>query len=416
MISLLINGNQKLEGIVEISGSKNSALPILASTILEGKEYIIKNVPDIDDVKFMLEILIMLGCSAKYDGGNCYINTKNLNTYDITDDLSKKLRSSIIFLGPMLSRNKVAKITYPGGCDIGSRPIDFHLDGLKQLGVQVDEQGDNVYCVAKNAYSGTINLKYPSVGATENLMLFAVSVDGETIINNPAKEPEIVDLQNFLNLCGYEINGAGTDTIIINGKKTNNIKPVNEYSIMSDRIEAGTFISMAASTNSKILIKNIETDYIKSISSLYKKLGCSISEEKSSIYIKNNGILKATDVITAPYPGFPTDLQAQTMTSLTIANGISTIEETVFENRFKHVSELNKMGANITINGKKAIIKGVKKLHSANVNIKDLRGGAALIIAALAAEGITILNGMEHVYRGYEHLISKLSRLGADIK
>lgn len=417
MGSLIINGDKKLEGIVEISGSKNSALPILASTILYGREYIIKNIPDIEDVKNMLEILILLGCSATYEDGICYINTKGLNTYDITDELSKKLRSSIIFLGPMLCRNKIAKITYPGGCDIGSRPIDLHLNGLRQLGVDVKEEGDFVFCIANNTHSNTINLDYPSVGATENLMLFALGVKGITKIINPAKEPEIIDLQNFLLKCGYNVSGAGTDTVTISGYEGEMPNEITEYSIMSDRIEAGTFIALAASTKSKICIKNINKIYLKMVLDVYKEAGCLIDDVEDYIYIVNKDKINSVSrVITSPYPGFPTDMQAQLMTSLTVANGTSIIEETVFENRFKHVNELNKMGANIIIDDKLAIIKGVKKLHGESVNVRDLRGGAALIIAALSAEGISTINNIQHVNRGYEKLITKLENLGADVK
>jgi len=416
MESFIINGNNKLEGVVEISGSKNSALPILASTILHGREYVIKNVPDIDDVRRMLEILILLGCYATYENGCCYINTKGLDTYDISDELSKKLRSSIIFLGPMLCRNKIAKITYPGGCDIGSRPIDLHLYGLKELGVDVKEEGDFVLCTAYNTHSNDIKLKYPSVGATENLMLFAVGVEGTTRIINPAKEPEIIDLERFLVKCGYKIKGAGTDTITIYGENNIDKNEVVEYSIISDRIEAGTFLALAASTNSKICIKNINKEFLNNIINIYKDSGCLIDDVEDYIYIINNDRIKSINKVTScPYPGFPTDMQAQLMASLSIADGISTIEETVFENRYKHVSELNKMGANIVVEDKLAIINGVKKLHGENVNVRDLRGGAALVIAALAAEGKSIVNNIHHVNRGYEKFVYKLQNLGADI-
>ena len=416
MGSFIINGDNKLEGIVEISGSKNSALPILASTILHGREYVIKNVPDIDDVRRMLEILILLGCSAIYENGCCYINTKDLNTYDIADELSKKLRSSIIFLGPMLCRNKIAKITYPGGCDIGSRPIDLHLFGLKALGVEVIEEGDFVLCTANNTHSNDIKLSYPSVGATENLMLFAVGVEGTTRIFNAAKEPEIIDLEKFLVKCGYKVHGAGTDTITIYGEKNIDKNEVVEYSIISDRIEAGTFLALAASTNSKICIKNVNKEYLNNIITLYKDAGCLIDNVEDYIYIINNDRIKSMNkIISCPYPGFPTDMQAQLMASLSIADGISTIEETVFENRYKHVSELNKMGANIVVEDKLAIINGVKKLHGDTVNVRDLRGGAALVIAALSAEGKTTVNNIHHVNRGYEKFVSKLQKIGADI-
>lgn len=420
MRSFIINGSNKLEGIVKISGSKNSALPILASTILCGREYIIRNIPDIDDVKMMLEILILLGCSAYYENGTCYINTKNLNTYDISDTLSKKLRSSIVFLGPMLGRNKIAKITYPGGCDIGKRPIDLHLYGLKKLGVDVIEEGEYILCTAYDTKNNDIRLNYPSVGATENIMLFALSVEGRTRIYNAAKEPEIVDLQNFLIKCGYCVEGAGTDRITIFG--TDNMyrnipydEPI-EYSIVSDRIEAGTFMSLAACTKSKIYIKNVDKICLSGIIKLYREAGCLIDDVKDYIYIANGGKIKSMDrIISGPYPGFPTDMQAQVMASLCCSDGITHIEETVFENRFKHVSELKKMGADITIQNDVAIINGVDKLHGDTVNVKDLRGGAALVLAALSAEGKSEVNNIEHINRGYENFVYKLQGLGADI-
>lgn len=420
MKTYIINGGNKLEGIVKISGSKNSALPILASTILCGREYIIKNVPDIDDVKMMLEILILLGCSAYYESGSCYINTKNLNTCDISDKLSKKLRSSIIFLGPMLARSKMAKITFPGGCDIGSRPIDLHLYGLKELGVDVAEDGDYIICSSYNSKSNDINLRYPSVGATENLMLFAISVEGRTRIYNAAKEPEILDLQKFLIKCGYSVEGAGTDTITVFGSKdtAKNIasdEPV-EYSIIADRIEAGTFMALAASMKSKICIKNVDKRYLNGIIKLYREAGCLIDDIEDYIYIINNDRIKSMGKISSrPYPGFPTDMQAQLMSSLCCSDGISYIEENVFENRFKHVNELNKMGADIAIKDNIAIITGVNKLHGENVNVRDLRGGAALVIAALSAEGTSVVNNIEHIHRGYDKFANKLLNLGADI-
>ena len=417
MGSLIINGSKKIEGVVEVSGSKNSALPILASTILLGKEYVIRNVPDIEDVQSMIEILVLLGCKASYENGCCYINTKGLNTYDITGELSKKLRSSVIFLGPMLSRSKIAKITYPGGCDIGARPIDLHLNGLRKLGVDVKEEDDFVMCTAYDTFSNDIVLDYPSVGATENLMLFSVGLEGKTRIINAAKEPEIIDLQKFLLECGYNVHGAGSNIIEIDSDKHITNKEIIDFTIMSDRIEAGTYLALAASTDSKICIKNINKEYLHTVLAIYKELGCLIDYIEDYIYIVNNERLKPIyKVVTSPYPGFPTDLQAQLMASLVTANGDSIIEETVFENRYKHVGELNKMGANIIVNDKIALIKGVKKLHGESVNVRDLRGGASLIIAAISAEGTSTINNIHHVKRGYEKLIYKLSRLGVDVK
>jgi UDP-N-acetylglucosamine 1-carboxyvinyltransferase len=415
MGSFIIQGSNSLEGIVEIGGSKNAALPILASTVICGREYLLENIPDIEDVRDMFDILRTMGCTIQYDNGVALIDTRGLNTYQVPEKLVRKIRSSIILMGAVLQRTGNVEIAYPGGCEIGLRPIDLHLKGLKKLGVEIIEKNGLLVGSVKESEGCEILLDYPSVGATENIMLFAVGVPGRTVVYNPAKEPEIVDLQNFLNTCGYSVSGAGTGAIVIEGKKIEETDTV-EYKIISDRIEAGTYLSAAASMKSKIYIKNIEKTHFKSITSIYEDAGCEIRETHGTIVISNNGRLNAIEkVSTQPYPGFPTDMQAQVMASMAVADGISIIEETVFDSRFKHVPELQKMGANITTIGRVAVVEGVERLFGAEVESKDLRGGAALVIAALGAEGTTKVNNIHHINRGYEKFISKLQNLGVII-
>ncbi len=415
MGSFIIQGSNSLEGIVDIGGSKNAALPIIASTVIVPREYLLENIPDIEDVKDMFDILRTMGCKIQYDSGVALIDTRDLNTYKVPEKLVRKIRSSIILMGAILQRTGYVEIAYPGGCEIGLRPIDLHLKGLRKLGVEIIEKNGLLMGTVKEPEGIEISLDYPSVGATENIMLFAVGVPGKTTIYNPAREPEIVDLQNFLNICGYEICGAGTDVITIEGRNIESTETV-EYKIISDRIEAGTYLSAAASMKSKIYIRNIEKSHFKSITSIYEDAGCEIREIHGTISITNNGRLNAIEKITTqPYPGFPTDMQAQLMASMATAKGITIIEETVFESRFKHVPELQKMGADITTIGRVAVIEGVERLNGAEVDSKDLRGGAALVIAALGAEGTTKINNIYHINRGYEKFVTKLQNLGVII-
>jgi UDP-N-acetylglucosamine 1-carboxyvinyltransferase len=415
MGSFIIQGGNSLEGIIDIGGSKNAALPIMASTVICGREYLLDNIPDIEDVRDMIEILRAMGCTAQYDNGVALIDTRGLNTHQVPEKFVKKIRSSIILMGAVLQRTGKVEIAYPGGCEIGLRPIDLHLKGLRKLGVEIIEKSGVLSGLVKDPSGCEISLDYPSVGATENIMLFTVGIPGRTVIYNPAKEPEIADLQNFLNVCGYSVAGAGTGIITIEGKKLENTDTV-EYKIISDRIEAGTYLSAAASMKSRIYIRNIEKSHFKSITSVYEDAGCEIRETHGIVVITSSGNLKAIEkVTTQPYPGFPTDMQAQLMASMLKADGITIIEETVFDSRFKHVPELQKMGANITTIGRVAVIEGVKKLYGAEVEAKDLRGGAALVIAAMGAEGTTKVNNIHHINRGYEKFVNKLQNLGVII-
>ncbi|HBV68677.1 MAG TPA: UDP-N-acetylglucosamine 1-carboxyvinyltransferase [Clostridiales bacterium] len=415
MGSFIIQGCNSIEGIVDIGGSKNAALPILASTVICGREYLLDNIPDIEDVRDMLDILKIMGCTVQYDKGVALIDTRNLNTHQVPERLVRKIRSSIILMGAVLQRTGNVEIAYPGGCEIGLRPIDLHLKGLKKLGVEIYERSGFLVGSVREPQGCEILLDYPSVGATENIMLFAVGTPGRTVIYNPAREPEIVDLQNFLKVCGYSVEGAGTGIIEIEGKTIENTDTV-EYKIISDRIEAGTYLSAASSMKSRIYIRNIEKSHFNSITSIYEDAGCEIRETHGTIVVNNSGRLKAIDKITTqPYPGFPTDMQAQLMASMATAEGMTIIEETVFDSRFKHVPELQKMGADITIIGRAAIVEGVERLYGTEVEAKDLRGGAALVLAAIGAEGTTKVNNIHHINRGYENFVDKLQKLGVII-
>ncbi len=415
MGSFIIQGCNSIEGVVDIGGSKNAALPILASTVICGREYLLDNIPDIEDVRDMLDILRIMGCTVQYDKGVALIDTRNLNTHQVPERLVRKIRSSIILMGAILQRTGNVEIAYPGGCEIGLRPIDLHLKGLKKLGVEIYERSGFLIGLVREPQGCEIMLDYPSVGATENIMLFAVGIPGRTVIYNPAREPEIVDLQNFLNVCGYHVEGAGTGIIEIEGKNIENVDTV-EYKIISDRIEAGTYLSAASSMKSRIYLRNIEKSHFNSITSIYEDAGCEIRETHGTIVVNNSGRLKAIDKITTqPYPGFPTDMQAQLMASMATADGMTIIEETVFDSRFKHVPELQKMGADITIIGRAAIVEGVERLQGTEVEAKDLRGGAALVLAAIGAEGTTKVNNIHHINRGYEKFVDKLQKLGVII-
>lgn len=414
MTRYIVEGGRKLVGEISIGGAKNSVLPILAATIINNGFSTIMNVPLINDFKIMMKILSEIGCTVNRVGDIVTVNAKNINTVNIPEDLVREMRSSIILMGAMLSRCGEVIISHPGGCEIGSRPIDLHLKALKQLGVEIKESYGFIECKASKLKGNDILLDYPSVGATENIMLAAVKAEGVTVIRNAAKEPEIVDLQRYLNSAGGKIYGAGTSVIKIEGVDT--LKSV-EHSIIPDRIVAGTYMTAAAITNGEIVLKNIETEHIQSIIAKLREAGCKIYSNCTTLKIVGPKEIQPIESIkTSPYPGYPTDMQAQMMAVLSIANGTSLITENIFENRYKHVPELTRMGANITTIDRVAVIKGVKKLTGAKVTAKDLRGGASLILAGLAAEGTTEIDNIYHTERGYDMLDENLRRLGAFIK
>ena len=409
----IINGDKRLRGEVSIFGAKNAVLPILAATVIGNNQSTIFNIPNLRDVEIMEKILITIGCTVNKVDNIMYVDSRSLNSFIIPYDLVREMRSSIILMGAMLSRCKEVVISYPGGCEIGPRPIDLHLKALKDLGVKIEESHGFLHCKSDGLKGCDIQLDYPSVGATENTILASVLAEGTTIIRNAAREPEIVDLQSYLNKCGAKVSGAGTSIINIEGvEKFNDVK----YSIISDRIEAGTFMVASAITGGEIVIRNVETEYLQAITAKLKEAGALIYNDSSSIKVIGPKKVNSIEMIqTLPYPGFPTDMQAQMMALLSIANGTSIISETVFENRFKHSEELTRMGANIKIIGRVAVIKGVKELTGAKVKSKDLRGGASLVLAGLAAKGRTEVDNIHHIERGYEDLDLKLAELGADI-
>ena len=360
-----------------------------------------------------LEILQLLGAKVTKKNSKIIIDSQNIRLQEIPDELMRKMRSSVILAGAILGRFRKAKFSYPGGCDIGTRPIDLHLKGFEKLGINIEESGGFINCYADKIVGSNIHLDFPSVGATENIILASIFAEGETVITNAAMEPEIVDLQDFLNRMGAKVEGAGTTAIRITGVK--NLKSVS-YNIMPDRIEAGTMLCMAAATGGKIVLNDVRIEHISPIIHKLEEAGNKIFVEKNKMIIEGAKRLKAVDIKTMPYPGFPTDMQSLFVSMLCTAKGTSMMIENIFENRYKYVNELGRMGAKITIEGKVAIIKGVRKLTAAEVISTDLRGGAALVVAALVAKGNSQINNIEHILRGYENLDKKLNKLGACVK
>jgi len=408
-----ITGGAKLSGETVINGAKNAVLPILAATVMNGNLNIIKDCPNLKDVRTMLQILDAIGCETRFEGNIITVNSKPLDTYSIPENLVSEMRSSIFLLGPMLSRCGRVVLSYPGGCEIGPRPIDLHLKVLKSLGVSIIESHGFLECRAENLKGCTIQLDFPSVGATENAMLASVEADGITRIKNAAKEPEIVDLQNFLNNMGARISGAGTSEIYIEGKRK--LKEV-EYSIIPDRIFAGTILAAVASTGGEVVLKNAIPEHLSIVLSKLMEAGCIIREDKNEIYLKAPQRLNSVEMIkTLPYPGFPTDMQSQFLSLMALAKGTSIITETIFESRFKIVDELSKMGSKIKVDGRTAIITGVDQLTGARVFAKDLRGGAALVLAGLAAHGETVVENVCHIDRGYDKLDVCMNNLGGKL-
>ncbi|MDX9916525.1 MAG: UDP-N-acetylglucosamine 1-carboxyvinyltransferase [Gudongella sp.] len=411
MDRIMVEKSPPLKGTVRISGAKNAALPILAASLLGTEDIILEDVPRLKDVEIMCEVLESLGSEIEYlDEGTIKINSANINNFETSYDLMSKMRASFLVMGPLLTRLGKTKNSMPGGCAIGTRPIDLHLKGFKALGARIDVESNNIGAYAEKLIGEKIYLDFPSVGATENIMMAATMAEGETVIDNAAMEPEIVDLSNFLNKLGADIKGAGTSSIRIKGVKT--LKGAR-HAIIPDRIEAGTFMVAAAITGGDLIIDNVITSHIKPITAKLREAGCLVDEGMDSIRVMRNGELNAIDIKTLPYPGFPTDMQAQFTSLMTILNGTSVVIETVFENRFMHVEELKKMGADISINDRSATINGVKELKGAVVKASDLRAGAALVLAGLVAEGVTQIENVYHIDRGYDGIEDKFASLGA---
>ncbi len=411
MEKFIVKGEVQLNGTIRISGAKNAILPIMAATLLCSGVSIIHDVPYLRDIKVMQDILTLFGARIIREQNTLLIDTSNVQDADIPEHLMREMRASIFLMGPLLGRFHKVKLSYPGGCAIGPRPIDLHIKALEKIGASVKENFGVIEAQAICLAGGEINFDYPSVGATENAMMAAVLANGATIIRNAAREPEIYDLQVFLNKMGAKVIGAGTDTIRIDGIKK--LMPA-EHIVMSDRIQAGTFLIAAAITRGDVNVENILSEHIFSVTDKLKDIGVKITTGNNSIRVKG-GDLRGVDIKTLPYPGFPTDLQAPMLSLVTNAKGTSIITETIFENRFKHVDELMRMGAKIKVEGRTAIIRGIPKLTGAIVAAHDLRAGGALVLAALAAEGISEIENVYHIDRGYEALEEKLSSLGANI-
>lgn len=410
---IMVEKSPPLKGTVRVNGAKNSALPILAASLLGTEDIILEDVPKIKDVEIMCEVLRSLGAKVEVlDEGLIKINSKDLNNHITRYDLMNKMRASLLVMGPLLTRLGKAVSSQPGGCAIGTRPIDLHLKGFKALGATIETEHGNISAHTEKLLGDKIYLDFPSVGATENIMMAATMAKGETIIDNAAMEPEIVDLQNFLNKLGADIKGAGTSTIKIKGvEKLGGAS----HQIIPDRIEAGTFMVAAAITGGDVVVDNVITSHIKPVIAKLKEAGVEIIENGDRVRVVGTNKLKAIDVKTLPYPGFPTDMAAQFMALLTVCEGSSVVIETVFENRFMHVDELKRMGADIKIDGKSAIIRGIDNLTGAQVKASDLRAGAALILAGLVADGVTEIDNIYHIDRGYVDIEDRFRKLGARI-
>ena len=413
MAEYIIKGGSRAEGEVKISGSKNAALPIIAATILNGGKTTLYNVPKIHDTDMMFEILKKIGGKVTKKENKVIIETDKVNKYEIPDDLMRQMRSSVIFAGSIIGKYREATFSYPGGCDIGTRPIDLHLKAFEKLGININKNYGNITCNCDRIIGGNIDLEFPSVGATENIILASCLAEGKTTITNAAREPEIIDLQNFLNKMGAKVKGAGTNIIEIEGVKT--LKDLS-YNIMPDRIEAGTFLCMSAISGGNLILKNVNSSYITPIIDKLEEAGCKLNIEKNEIEIKAPKKLKAVDIKTMPYPGFPTDMQSIFATTLSVAKGTSIIVENIFENRYKYIQELTRMGAKIKIEGRMAVIKGVRKLYGTSVKATDLRGGAAMVLAGICAKGVTTIENIEYILRGYEKFDKKITGLGISIK
>jgi UDP-N-acetylglucosamine 1-carboxyvinyltransferase len=415
MDSFLIKGGVPLHGEVTISGSKNAALPIMAATLLTDEPCVIRRVPDLSDTRFMVKILESLGATAKLENGTLTVHAKKIKGY-ADYDLVRKMRGSICIAGPLLGRLKKARISLPGGCIIGARPINLHLKGFEALGVKIKIEGGYIDATAKKITGNSMFLggrAGPTVLGTANIMMAAALGDGITVIESAACEPEVVDVANFLNAMGAKIQGAGGPTVTIEGvPKLHGA----EHEVIPDRIEAATFVIAAAATNGEITVKGARADHLRAVIDKLNEVNVSVERKGADLVVKRKGKLKPVDITTLPYSGFPTDVQAQMMALLVLVPGISIITERIFESRFMHVSELARLGADIEIEGPSAIVKGGKPLSGAPVMASDLRASAALVIAGLAAKGSTMVNRIYHLDRGYEKMDEKLKQLGARIQ
>lgn len=414
MEAFVVEGGVALRGEARVDSAKNAVLPILAAAVLTPEEIVLHNVPDITDVGHMAAILTMLGCRVERSGRDMTVDCGGIHSWEMPDQLSKQIRSSIFLLGPILARFRKATVTFPGGCEIGLRPIDLHLSGLRQLGVEISEEGGLIHCDGRNMHAGEVHFDYPSVGATENVMMAAVLMPGTTVIHNPAREPEIADLQAFINAMGGKIRGAGTHYIAVEGVERLH---GTAWTPKADRIVAGTLLAAAAITGGEITLTNAPESDMVAVTAKLREMGCRLEERPGWIHLRAPKRLTAfAQLQTQPHPGFPTDMQVQMLALLSTAEGMGVITENVFENRFTHAGDLNRMGAHILCTGRTAVVRGVPELYGAHVTARDLRGGAALVLAGLRARGETLVDHAELIDRGYDHLERQLSRLGGKVR
>ncbi len=414
MAKIIIEGGNRLSGSIKVSGAKNAALPIMAGVILSTEPVELSNVPALNDVNTMDRVLQALGANVENAGNNVYrFDASGQINDEAPYELVKSMRASFFVMGPLLARLKKARVPLPGGCAIGVRPVNIHLKGFEALGATVSIEGGCAVAVAEKLRGNRILLDFPSVGATENLMMAATLAEGVTQIENSAQEPEIVDLANFLNVMGAKITGAGSPTITIEGVEK---LGGGRYRVMPDRIEAGTFAIMGAMTGGNVRVENCDPGHLHALFNKLREMGVELNYDETSISVNAPSRLKAVEIKTLPFPGFATDLQAQLMAAMCVANGTSSITETIFENRFMHVSELARMGASITIHDRTAVVHGVESLKGAPVSATDLRAGAAMVLAGLVAEGRTEVSQVFHIDRGYEDLVGRVRKLGARIE
>ncbi len=414
MSKLIIEGEHRLNGAVHIHGAKNSALPILAATFLAEEPCEIENCPLLSDVHAALKILEHLGCRIERDGHTVRVDASQADGFEVPDTLMREMRSSIVFLGAVAARTGRAQLSFPGGCELGPRPIDLHLSALRQLGLGIHEEGGKLLCRVRGRLTGCpISLSFPSVGATENILLAAVTASGTTTIFNAAREPEIVDLCNFLIACGAHIRGAGEGTIVVEG-----VDRLHGccHRVIPDRIETATYMGAAAITGGSLLLKEVCPEHVQALTPVFEETGCQVTAWREELLINAPGRLRRIRTVrTLPYPGFPTDAQALIMALCSVAEGTSVFIETIFESRYKHVCELMRMGAHIKVEGRVAVVEGVPTLSGAPVECTDLRGGAALVLAGLAAGGTTEITQLQHLERGYEAIVQTLAGVGAHI-
>ena len=414
MAKLIIEGGRALKGQITVRGAKNAALPILAAAMLVPEPVLIGNCPRLTDVEHMAGLLEALGCRVAWRSDGLLVDAGSARTAELPEELAGSIRSSVFLLGPLLGRFGAAEAPYPGGCDIGNRPVDLHLKGLRAMGVKVDEASGRVRCLGRPRGGAEIALEYPSVGATENLLMAACGAEEDTVLVNPAREPEIDDLMAFLNGAGFELRREGSSRIRVRGGRRGH---GTAHSLLPDRIEAGTYMTAAAITGGHLLIRGGRREHLSALITALKEAGCRIRSEGTDLDVEGpERPREVRRLVTLPYPGFPTDMQSQVFALCTVAKGTSVLEENVFEDRFRHAAELRRMGADCDLRGRSAVIRGVKSLHGAQVTAHDLRGGAALVLAGLRAEGITVVERAERIDRGYVDFAATLRQLGAAIR